>query len=80
MLTTIDKLLNDRRVVTQARVVVHTTGPLGLNTLMSDNHWSIYLLLAEGGSLRLNIRVNWDEAAEAWDTTGILDCLTHTYI
>jgi len=80
MTTTIDKLLNDGRIVTQARVVVHTTGPLGPNTPMSDNHWSIYLLLAAGGSLRLNMRADWDEAAEAWDTTGILDCSTHTYI
>ncbi|KAH9203182.1 hypothetical protein DL95DRAFT_399605 [Leptodontidium sp. 2 PMI_412] len=32
---------------------------------MSDNHWSIYLLLSKG--------------AEAWDTKGILDCSTHTY-
>ena len=58
MTTTIDKLLDDRRVVTQARVVVHTTGPLSPNTLMSDNHWSIYLLLTGGGSLRLNMRAN----------------------
>lgn len=78
--TTIDKLLEDRRIVTQARVVVHTTGPLSLNTPISDNHWSIYLLLAKGGSLRLNMRADWDEDAEAWNTEGILDCSIHTYV
>ncbi|KAH6691823.1 hypothetical protein BKA61DRAFT_625250 [Leptodontidium sp. MPI-SDFR-AT-0119] len=79
MATTIDKLMKDGRIVTHARVVVHTTGPLGPNTPMSDNHWSIYLLLSKGGSLRLNMRADWDDEAEAWDTKGILDCSTHTY-
>ena len=65
MTTTINKLLNDERTVTQARVVIHTTGPLGPSTPMSDDQWSIYLLLVKGRSLRLNMRVGWDEDAEA---------------
>jgi len=73
MTTTIDRLLNNGRVVTHARVVVYTTSPLSPNTPMSDNY------LAAGGSLCLNMRADWDKAAEAWDTKGILDYLTHIY-
>jgi len=40
-------------VVTQLRVVVHTMGPVG--SAISDNHWSIYLLIGNGGSVRMNM-------------------------
>jgi hypothetical protein len=80
MATTIDNFLNDGRVVNQARVVVHTTGALGPNTPMSDNHWSIYLLLGPRVSFRLNMSANWDQAADAWDTIGTLLCSTHNYV
>ena len=54
--------------VTYVRVVAHTAGPMGPNTPMSENHWSIYLLLAEdGGSVRMNIR------ADPGNTTGRLE-------
>ena len=63
-----------------ARVVVYTTGPLNLNTPMSDNHQSIYLLLAKNqGSLRLNMRGEWDDKKDMWNTTGILECTTYAY-
>ena len=46
---------------------------------MSNNHWSIYLLSLKGGSVCLNMRANWDEEADAWDTRGMLECSTYTY-
>lgn len=62
----------DQRSVTQVRVVVHTTGPAGPTT--SDNHWSIYLILANNaGSVRINMRAEYD------DPTGILEWTDHTY-
>jgi hypothetical protein len=41
--------------VTHVRVVAHTVRPMGPNTPMSENHWSIYLILAHGGSVRMNM-------------------------
>jgi len=50
-------VLQDQRRVDFVRVVVHTLGPAG--TTISDNHWSIYLLLADGqGSVRMNMRAD----------------------
>lgn len=49
--------VQDQRVVDLVRVVVHTLGPAG--PTISDNHWSIYLLLAHGqGSVRMNMRAD----------------------
>ena len=58
-------VLNDTRLVKTVRVVVHTTGPAG--PTISDNHWSIYLLLHAGGSVRLNM------AAEEGYINGTLE-------
>lgn len=49
-------VLNDTRLVSAIRVVVHTTGAAG--PTISDNHWSIYLLLRNGGSMRVNMRTD----------------------
>ncbi len=47
----------DQRVVNYVRLVVHTLGPAG--PTISDNHWSIYLLFADGqGSVRMNMRAD----------------------
>ncbi len=55
-----DKLRNDGRTVESVRVVVHTLGPWP-NGTMSDNHWSIYLILAKNdGSVRMNMRAELD--------------------
>lgn len=63
----------DQTPVTHIRVVVHTLGAAGPNT--SDNHWSIYLLHAGGGSsTRINMRANFG------DPTGILEWTRHGYI
>ena len=50
---------SDNRIVTSVRVVVHTTGswPNG----MSDNHWSIYLLLQTDSSVRMNMTAELDD-------------------
>lgn len=56
-----DKLRNDGRTVERVRVVVHTLGPWP-NGTMSDNHWSIYLILASnGGSVRMNMKAELDD-------------------
>lgn len=63
---------HDTRPVAQVRVVVHTTGASGPTS--SDNHWSIYLVLANNaGSIRINMR------AEYGDPTGILEWTSHAY-
>lgn len=47
----------DQRVVDYVRVVVHKLGSAG--PTISDNHWSIYLLLADDqGSVRMNMRAD----------------------
>jgi len=64
----------DSRVVATTRVVVHNTGWLGPGTSMSDNHWSIYLILANGkDSVRLNMRADYG------DPEGTLECSSHSY-
>ena len=60
-------LRNDARRVSSVRVVVHTLG-VWPNRMMSDNHWSIYLLLTdEDGSVRINM------TAELGDPKGRLE-------
>ncbi|KAM6479606.1 hypothetical protein HDV62DRAFT_393470 [Trichoderma sp. SZMC 28011] len=65
---------NDSRIVESVRVVVHTTGWLGPGTTMSDNHWSIYLVLTGcKDSVRFNMRADYG------DPKGILDCSSLSY-
>ena len=64
-------ILNDTRRVKTIRVVVHTEGAAG--PTISDNHWSIYLLLHGGGSVRINMR------AERGYVNGILDWEENSY-
>ena len=59
-------LHKDTRPVKVARVIVHTIGAWTSGT-MSDNHWSIYLLLDNYKSVRMNMR------AEVGDPKGILE-------
>lgn len=63
--------VNDQRVVQRVRVVAHTLGPAGPNT--SDNHWSIYLLLAGNASVRVNM------AAEPGYINGELRLTSQNY-
>jgi hypothetical protein len=41
--------------VIKVRVVAHTMGPVVPGGQLSQNHWSIYLLSPDGGSVRLNM-------------------------
>jgi hypothetical protein len=62
----------DSRSVTLVRVVAHTTGAAG--PTISDNHWSIYLVLPNsGGSVRINMR------ADHGNPTGILEWTSQAY-
>ena len=64
---------NDARQVEIVRVVVHTLGPAG--PTISDNHWSIYLLLSGNeGSIRINMR------AEPNFIDGILEWTKQAYL
>jgi hypothetical protein len=50
---------SDKRIVTTVRVTVHTYGPKVDGA--SWNHWSIYLILADGsGSVRSNMRAEFE--------------------
>ena len=70
---TFQTVAQDHRVVICIRIVVHTLGPAG--PTMSDNHWSIYLLLAnDQGSIRMNMRANPEEV------TGILSWSHQAYL
>ena len=51
---------NDARPVQSVRVVVHTLG-IWPNGTLSDNHWSIYLLLKNNdSSVRMNMKAELD--------------------
>ncbi|TAQ83219.1 hypothetical protein B7494_g8458 [Chlorociboria aeruginascens] len=78
-MTTFDNLLEDERIVVSARVVVHTTDLMAPNSPMSDNHWSIYLLLENNmGSIRFNMREgSGAEVDNQQNTTRVLECTTH---
>ena len=60
-------LRNDARPVKSFRVVVHTLGAWP-NRIMSDNHWSIYLLLKDNDR-----SVHMDMIAESDSPKGILE-------
>ncbi len=50
---------NDGALVTRVRVVAHLSQDVGG---ISENHWSIYLLLAGGASVRMNMTAEYGEA------------------
>lgn len=56
---------DDNSVVFQIRVVVHTQGAWP-NSPMSDNHVSVFLLVRNGGSVRINMKTDDN------DTRGVL--------
>ncbi|KAF2621157.1 hypothetical protein BU25DRAFT_426679 [Macroventuria anomochaeta] len=47
------------KVVSTFRIVAHTMGPLAPGASISQNHWTIYLLV-QGGSVQLNMKTNTD--------------------
>jgi hypothetical protein len=61
MVTVLEKsqVSSDNRIVVKVRVTVHTFGAYSSDR--SFNHWSIYLLLADGsGSIRANMRAEYE--------------------
>lgn len=62
----------DNAIITHARVVAHLSQDLGGG--LSENHWSIYLLL-EGG--RRSVRMNM--TADYGDPTGRIEWTTYNY-
>ena len=65
--------MDDHRSVTHIRVVVHTTGPLGPQSQQSHNHWSVYLLIGNERSVRINM------AASPGYITGNLEIRQYDY-
>ncbi|MCJ1437624.1 hypothetical protein MMC27_007011 [Xylographa pallens] len=71
---------DDLRPVEKVRIVVHTTGPW-LNGTMSDNHWSVYLLLREdAGSVRMNMTAELDDPKGGLVWTSLIYSLTNSAI
>ncbi|KAJ6024658.1 hypothetical protein N7540_005455 [Penicillium herquei] len=65
---------SDFRQISHIRVVVHTMGSSGPRT--SDNHWSIFLLIA---GAQQSVRVNMSADLDYDDPTGELSWDNHNY-
>ena len=50
--------------IVKVRVVAHTMGPVVPGGQLSQNHWSIYLLSPDGGSVRFNMEWSPNNAQE----------------
>ena len=62
-------------IVTKFRVVAHTAGPVAPGAVLSQNHWSIYLIHSNG-----SVRINMQLANPAGNNTrGILLISSHPY-
>lgn len=48
-----------QKVVSTFRIVAHTMGPVMEGGAVSQNHWTIYLIVP-GGSVQLNMKTNTD--------------------
>ena len=66
-------MVTDNRIVWAVRVVCHTLGRMGTTTEVSDNHWSIYLVINDQESVRLNMR------AKPGYITGNLEVKSYAY-
>lgn len=70
----------DDRIVQKVRVVVHSTGTWP-NNKMSDNHWSIYLVLADDeGSVRMNMWAQLDDPTGRLQWSPLGYTMTHSAI
>ena len=61
-------------VVEMVRVVAHTMGAVVHGGQLSQNHWSIYLIVEGGGSVRLNMAITTPS-----DDTGKFSVTRHQY-
>lgn len=64
----------DTRLVEKIRVVVHTGHALD----QSDNHWSLYLLLRDGGSVRVNMATEYEETEGRLEWSNLQYLLTNS--
>jgi ferric iron reductase protein FhuF len=71
-----NQVLADARPISHIRVVVHT----GAATDGSDNHWSIYLLLRAGGSVRVNMVTDYGEIDGRLEWSNLTYLLTNSAI
>lgn len=62
-------------IVRNFRLVAHTMGPVAPGAVLSQNHWSIYLL-HDDGSVRLNMILKDPRAAS---TRGKLEVTSYEY-
>lgn len=61
--------------VETVRIVAHTMGPVAPGAQLSQNHWSIYLVVGESASVRLNMIPSTKEG----DDKGIFHVTRHLY-
>lgn len=73
---TAEQVRQDSRGVSDIRVVVHTGGAKD----ESDNHWSIYLLLRSGGSVRANMVTGYGETEGRLEWSDLAYPLTNSAI
>ena len=71
-----NQVLADTRRVGYIRVVVHA----GAATDGSDNHWSIYLLLQAGGSVRVNMVTDYGDIDGRVEWSDLTYLLTNSAI
>jgi hypothetical protein len=65
----------DTRRIIHFRVVVHAVGERWPNSNLIENHWSIYLVIGDHTSVRINMR-----AVEYGDVEGLLEVTEHPYV
>jgi hypothetical protein len=63
-----------QKLVSTFRVVVHNIGPVAPGAAVSQNHWTIYLLIPTG-SVQLNMKTNTNASI----SRGIFEVREHTY-
>ncbi|KAL5380677.1 hypothetical protein PMIN02_010558 [Paraphaeosphaeria minitans] len=63
-----------QKLVSTFRVVAHTIGPVMPGAAVSQNHWTIYLLVP-GGSVQLNMKTNINASI----SRGIFEVREHAY-
>lgn len=71
-----NQVLADTRRVSCIRVVVHA----GAATDGSDNHWSLYLLLQHGGSVRVNMVTDYGDIDGRLEWSDLAYLLTNSAI
>lgn len=76
-----ENLRKNSRIVESVRIIVHTTG-IWPNETMSDNHWSIYLILAKNDdSVHMNMKAELNDPKDTLEwSPKLLYTLTNSAI